>query len=225
MAPTAKEAAKTFLSTLSLRRATAIRPGVILPLQDFYPRSPCGERLLPYLAQNIRIRFLSTLSLRRATSWASHGPLVGESSIHALLAESDIASARSGPALVPFLSTLSLRRATGLAQQKPRQPKFLSTLSLRRATVQLHAVGAVMPISIHALLAESDMRATQRKLLELHFYPRSPCGERRNHAVHDQAVRDFYPRSPCGERLGQFQRVLLVGISIHALLAESDVSY
>ena len=56
-----------------------------------------------------------------------------------------------------FLSTLSLRRAT--RRSPPRfslQWKFLSTLSLRRATVQLHAVGAVMPISIHALLAESD---------------------------------------------------------------------
>ena len=36
-----------FLSTLSLRRATAIvrqQPGLH---QDFYPRSPCGERLVP----------------------------------------------------------------------------------------------------------------------------------------------------------------------------------
>ena len=35
---------------------------------------------------------------------------------------------------------------------------------------------------------------------------------------------DFYPRSPCGERLDVNNPVLAVtSISIHALLAESDV--
>ena len=57
-----------------------------------------------------------------------------------------------------------------------------------------------------------------------HFYPRSPCGER--HQILDDtsgATYHFYPRSPCGERrvtvLGIQHRC---GISIHALLAESD---
>ena len=34
-----------------------------------------------------------------------------------------------------------------------------------------------------------------------HFYPRSPCGERRKCAVSSAMSNDFYPRSPCGERL------------------------
>ena len=55
------------------------------------------------------------------------------------------------------------------------------------------------------------------------FYPRSPCGERRAASITPTASRNFYPRSPCGERrvtvLGIQHRV---GISIHALLAESD---
>ncbi len=34
-----------FLSTLSLRRATAWRKSARLSLENFYPRSPCGERL------------------------------------------------------------------------------------------------------------------------------------------------------------------------------------
>ena len=34
--------------------------------------------------------------------------------------------------------------------------KFLSTLSLRRATTRKEIAGAVISISIHALLAESD---------------------------------------------------------------------
>ena len=80
-----------FLSTLSLRRATSGSKGrpatqaisihallaesdpVLLfpqiPVFDFYPRSPCGERpyILPFVA-HLLFQFLSTLSLRRATS-------------------------------------------------------------------------------------------------------------------------------------------------------------
>ena len=56
-------------------------------------------------------------------------------------------------------------------------------------------------ISIHALLAESDLVTTHAIFVPTNFYPRSPCGERLNTA--DQEAR---------KRL----------ISIHALLAESD---
>ena len=56
-------------------------------------------------------------------------------------------------------------------------------------------------ISIHALLAESDPQPGRAGLPANHFYPRSPCGERRQ-------VRYFlHMDNP---------------ISIHALLAESD---
>ena len=57
-------------------------------------------------------------------------------------------------------------------------------------------------ISIHALLAESDVLWVLRKVPILDFYPRSPCGERRVHY-------DNYN--------------LHCVISIHALLAESDL--
>ena len=56
------------------------------------------------------------------------------------------------------------------------------------------------------------------------FYPRSPCGERPlcNVVVIDQC--HFYPRSPCGERRRVMRRPCgLLSISIHALLAESDL--
>ena len=101
---------------------------------------------------------------------------------------------------------------------------FLSTLSLRRAT------------------SPAAGKRTGRN----HFYPRSPCGER--HAPNRHPCRrnkNFYPRSPCGERQAnprqnRNQRIFLstlslrratarrasrqqpAGISIHALLAESD---
>ena len=59
------------------------------------------------------------------------------------------------------------------------------------------------PISIHALLAESDWMSPGGFWAKINFYPRSPCGERPSPAVikNRTAFSDFYPRSPCGERL------------------------
>ena len=100
-----------------------------------------------------------------------------------------------------FLSTLSLRRATVAGSCLNGVIGFLSTLSLRRAT-------SLTP---------------KLRLPPKDFYPRSPCGERRQrdlfqfpdtgisiHALLAESdpvllfpqipVFDFYPRSPCGER-------------------------
>ena len=79
--------------------------------------------------------------------------------------------------------------------------QFLSTLSLRRATIPFVQFLLHTPISIHALLAESDGAATNTRARHLNFYPRSPCGERPPSFVTER-------RCCC--------------ISIHALLAESD---
>ena len=103
----------SFLSTLSLRRATKDYRQYQPKRHNFYPRSPCGERL--FLQNQFFIHhnlFLSTLSLRRAT---------------ACFVIAGTASA--------FLSTLSLRRATSPDGSSGRQEEFLSTLSLRRATI------------------------------------------------------------------------------------------
>ena len=93
-----------------------------LSYDNFYPRSPCGERLVLWTAPNLLLRFLSTLSLRRATvfgfTWLAsrsyfyprspcgerHNFQQGRNSqniisIHALLAESD-----SAPRLTPTAS-------------------------------------------------------------------------------------------------------------------------
>ena len=57
-----------FLSTLSLRRATAPDNLSEYDIMHFYPRSPCGERpCLPSGSIVWNLVFLSTLSLRRAT--------------------------------------------------------------------------------------------------------------------------------------------------------------
>ena len=80
-----------FLSTLSLRRATARSRCRGCPATYFYPRSPCGERLIIMLYDTSSLIFLSTLSLRRATLLRFSASKVVTISIHALLAESDLA--------------------------------------------------------------------------------------------------------------------------------------
>ena len=65
------------------------------------------------------------------------------------------------------------------------------------ASFQLSSI----PISIHALLAESDAHKRLCAQRRYNFYPRSPCGERRVSTRIDTGNNiDFYPRSPCGER-------------------------
>ena len=163
-----------------MRRATFCPVNVTQIFDNFYPRSPCGERPLP------NISFITSILLI---------------SIHALLAESDghrsndnsydtyfyprspcgerRKPCRTKHSTNPFLSTLSLRRATirhrihhqlpnhfyprspcGERQnpknEKARTSRFLSTLSLRRATPAAASSQPSRPISIHALLAESD---------------------------------------------------------------------
>ena len=79
---------------------------------------------------------------------------------------------------------------------------FLSTLSLRRATKEL-ALAAKNAVFLSTL---SLRRATRRPLRNGHHPP------------------NFYPRSPCGERpLLSCFTIIDVKISIHALLAESDL--
>ena len=79
-------------------------------------------------------------------------------------------------------------------------------------------------ISIHALLAESDVRRTLATVRALIFLSTLSLrrATRHEYRAFFQGC-DFYPRSPCGERLplDEFQD-LAPDISIHALLAESD---
>ena len=106
-------AAAAFLSTLSLRRATKTSMAGRMTENDFYPRSPCGERRQWRRSVKLFHQFLSTLSLRRATylaAWQSDY-------LYHFYPRSPC-----GERLI-----LLLERLTGLL--------FLSTLSLRRATV------------------------------------------------------------------------------------------
>ena len=188
-----------FLSTLSLRRATGCLTMTGGCVADFYPRSPCGERLAGPSGPAILINFyprspcgerppVETINVG-SHDFYPRSPC-GERLMHTLIF--------ANPVL--FLSTLSLRRATlhnavhSLARNfYPRSPcgerqfslgpvssgdKFLSTLSLRRATAGCSRALIVAVISIHALLAESDISTNNHVRVRQNFYPRSPCGER-----------------------------------------------
>ena len=129
------------------------------------------------------------------------------------------------PPMLYFYPRSPCGERPGAAELRKTRNPFLSTLSLRRAT---HFTGWISCISPN-------------------FYPRSPCGERHCDWVNVRGTDDFYPRSPCGERhlpllrplprdyfyprspCGE-RRVIRYGvagvcdhISIHALLAESDL--
>ena len=160
-------------------------------------------------------------------------------SIHALLAESDFCQFRwvflvgnfyprspcgerpfvncNSNFTQKFLSTLSLRRATRWTSSKTSRQIFLSTLSLRRATRYVSHMGSFAKISIHALLAESDLRVldgSKSSIISIHALlaeSDAPC------AGGVGGSRDFYPRSPCGERPLAGLWVLLTQIFLSTL--------
>ena len=215
--------------------------------RNFYPRSPCGERPHLRLSLSPKLKFLSTLSLRRATYQTEEqikalqflstlslrratlrdfafSPSTSIS-IHALLAESDGTPKCSSVALRIFLSTLSLRRAT-LTRSNPSAMVFvfLSTLSLRRATgyvsVYLWSVGAFLST---LSLRRATMTQGAGCIWFPDFYPRSPCGERPGTKPVTNLPPRFLSTLSLRRATGHVrERSHHQGISIHALLAESD---
>ena len=78
-------------------------------------------------------------------------------------------------------------------------------------------------ISIHALLAESDVAYSRLFTRIAYFYPRSPCGERLVGASEGAAIGHISIHALLAE--SDFSLNLTasnLSISIHALLAESD---
>ncbi len=78
-------------------------------------------------------------------------------------------------------------------------------------------------ISIHALLAESDIGPLIFSVQPRNFYPRSPCGERQLYDTYAKVLRVFL--STLSLRRATLVQIIISGyarISIHALLAESD---
>ena len=170
----------TFLSTLSLRRATTLIWDVIAVITisihtllaesddfkhlgllgwlNFYPHSPCGER-----------RESQPPCERPTTDFYPHSPCgerqyflevhyyVSYISIHTLLAESDHSTNPKNRKWRSIsIHTLLAESDSGYDFGGRVCQGFLSTLSLRRATNADCSCRSARPISIHTLLAESD---------------------------------------------------------------------
>ena len=146
--------------------------------------------------------FLSTLSLRRATRYVKRLPC---SAVHfyprSPCGERRYTQMRGGRTFRHFYPRspcgerlADLGTIPDVAYFYPRSP----------CGERLLTAGPLCPpkrISIHALLAESDLLLQGSAKQISHFYPRSPCGERLTAHKWQGGTTDFYPRSPCGERL------------------------
>ena len=145
-----------FLSTLSLRRATYIRLRNNMCIRYFYPRSPCGERRhgQPWASKSDNFYPRSPCGERLVTNAVSYN-------------------------CSTFLSTLSLRRATNWPRVMVSPTLYFYPRSPcgERRCIDAR-IAARNPISIHALLAESDAMLGSSIMINPDFYPRSPCGER-----------------------------------------------
>ena len=193
---------------------------------DFYPRSPCGERLPGFQPRRLPHRIsIHALLAESDVFLLKKITITVDISIHALLAESD----EKYPVMLLINHYFYPRSPCG-------ERRWLRCWQLAARDISIHALLAEsdvgqkrlrqkLAISIHALLAESDAYEAEKKATgENNFYPRSPCGERP--AVEDKLVAAivisihallaesdhqyvssyfwrgyFYPRSPCGERL------------------------
>ena len=167
-----------FLSTLSLRRATSAPRSTPAASRNFYPRSPCGERLEEVSgdtwARDFYPRSPCGERLIRQHSKPDSGNFYPRSpcgerhdatlhclrvmriSIHALLAESDKKHINCRSDHIISIHAL-LAESDGKSNKfTGSKLVFLSTLSLRRATQRHLPDNTHQRISIHALLAESD---------------------------------------------------------------------
>ena len=131
-------------------------------MEHFYPRSPCGERLSCAWSASKLGDFYPRSPCGERLRAAKDHDAVRVISIHALLAESDKIPPHCFLTIKIFLSTLSLRRATsmrislfcGCSDFYPRSPCG------ERHNIN-SSVNTADKISIHALLAESDLNCSR----------------------------------------------------------------
>ena len=168
---------------------------------NFYPRSPCGERPKRFCNALKHLHFYprSPCGERPEKSIQCYPDL--QISIHALLAESDEQSSSYNAYLEDFYprSPCGERPRKGQSASiqasyfYPRSPcgerlgplifsvqprNFYPRSPCGERRITRYFFDAMQVISIHALLAESDKVSVIVSSGSLYFYPRSPCGER-----------------------------------------------
>ena len=146
-----------FQSTLPVRGATSTPSPPILCRRNFNPRSPCGERLLPFPTPTMAVLFQSTLPVRGATRRGRPTYRVPQN----FNPRSPCGERRRAIDLWVFVSVnfnprspCGERRA--LTASLPHAAIFQSTLPVRGATL----------LKPRNVANKTD------------FNPRSPCGER-----------------------------------------------
>ena len=191
----------TFLSTLSLRRATNARRSINTEFNNFYPRSPCGERRVAQGAIAGDKVFLSTLSLRRATRFQAADISTRRISIHALLAESDSQQSGRTTSTTYFYPRSPCGERLSKRATPARHPYFYPRSPCGERLTEMRVALDDIKISIHALLAESDCQDTGKWPLPSRF-------------LSTLSLRRATPLTSRAKAIST--------ISIHALLAESD---
>ena len=143
--------------------------------QNFYPRSPRGERLLLPCVSRTLERFLSTLPARGATircrsSARERADFYPRSPRGERRHDSSFRGVRHG------ISIHAPREGSDIAEvlETPRLEKFLSTLPARGATTA----------------------AMLQRYAKYDFYPRSPRGERPQAAADAEAAVQFLSTLP-----------------------------
>ena len=213
----------------------------------FNPRTPCGVRPHHGQSRDAFLGFQSTHSLRSATQLILLDVKSLNVSIHALLAECDLneavikyfvdgfnprtpcgvrqTSSSRSTTIVLFQSTHSLRSATFVKIWDCPSTMFQSTHSLRSATMDLSTAVDGGNVSIHALLAECDSTGATPGTIDNSFNPRTPCGVRRRFLPGGGGVPVFQStHSLRSATAGAVKMVDFIQVSIHALLAECDVT-
>ena len=221
--PTNRKVEQIFLSTLSLRRATPVLPPCGIPdrisihalLAEsdsapqlhapysfyFYPRSPCGER-----------RFQCG-AIQRDKDFYPRSPC-GE--------RPKVRSSRRSRWY--FYPRSPCGERPGVQRCRPFQHYFYPRSPCGERLAVFGAPNVSKYISIHALLAESDLQQGPGFYTKGFLSTLSLRRATKRFLHHYRPVNSFYPRSPCGERprpSGRKNRT--TAVSIHALLAESDL--
>ena len=124
--------------------------------ENFYPRSPCGERLSTWAYQTVRVDFYPRSPCGERLHYVFPRPFP-----QYFYPRSPCGERHYEFVLDDFLSMISTHalhaESDGSVANSSRLPTFIST---------------------HALHAESDNTGRNLPNGVHHFYPRSPCGER-----------------------------------------------
>ena len=195
------------------------------PLHDFYPRSPCGERQGGYNVSIDDFIFLSTLSLRRATEyWVGGYGTANNFYPRSPCGErltKELALAAKNADFYP--RSPCGERPTNRDQEASNNPISIHAL-LAESDHKCHTGYTVRAcISIHALLAESDAAdISARRGASISIHALLAESDQANPQQNQHQRKFLSTLSLRRATENTLCQVVDRSISIHALLAESD---